>query len=244
MNHNSDTPPGLYSGYEAWKGWDELFSYTLDKADYFAGETRGLAVAGAEVLEIGFGSGDFLQWAADRGARIAGTEINPALLDAARERAIELLDTEFERIADDYAGRFDTIVAFDVFEHFTIEKIVLRLRAAEIMLKVGGHLVLRFPNAQSPFGLSPQHGDPTHLCCLSRSVFEQLIQDTAFEMVRYDRPFRARGRTPGVILARLIRHVLRDLISVSLNFIYATRIPYDPVAVLVLRKDTLSEIRT
>ena len=66
MSSNStsvEAASGLYSGYEAWKGWDDLFSYTPYKADYFAGETRGLAIAGAEVLEIGFGSGDFLQWA-------------------------------------------------------------------------------------------------------------------------------------------------------------------------------------
>src|SRR5690606_8222202 len=92
----SDNPPAgtadLYSGYENWKGWHDLFCYSSDKADYFAGETRGVAVAGAQVLEIGFGSGDFLQWAIDCGAKVVGTEINPALLKAAAERGIELLD--------------------------------------------------------------------------------------------------------------------------------------------------------
>ncbi|MFC5385280.1 hypothetical protein ACFPLB_04770 [Aquamicrobium segne] len=58
---STETAPGFYSGYEAWKGWSNLFCYTPDKADYFAGETRGLAIAGGEILEIGFGSGDFLQ---------------------------------------------------------------------------------------------------------------------------------------------------------------------------------------
>lgn len=228
-----------YAGYENWKGWNELFQYTPDKADYFAGEMRGLAIARADVLEIGFGSGDFLQWVIDRGARVAGSEINPVLLDAAAGRGVALVEPEFEQVADQYAGHFDTIAAFDVFEHFTLDEIVARLRAAEKMLKPGGHLLLRFPNAQSPFGLAPQHGDPTHRTALSRSLFERLIQGSSFEIVRYGHEFRAKGRSPDVFLARLVRHLLRDAISLCLNFIYATRIPYDPVAVMVIKKRTV-----
>lgn len=230
-NHSS-----LYAGYENWKGWDALFRYTPDKADYFSGETRGLPIAQADVLEIGFGSGDFLQWAMDNGASAAGTEVNPVLLDEAGGRGIALVDPEFERVADEYAEYFDTIAAFDVFEHFMLEEIVARLDAAEKMLKPGGYLLLRFPNAQSPFGLAPQHGDPTHRTALSRSLFEQLIQGSSLEIVRYGHQFRAKGRSPGVFLVRMVRHLLRDAISLCLNFIYATRIPYDPVAVIVMRK--------
>jgi len=226
----------FYSGYDKWKGWIDLFRYTPEKADYFSGETHGVAIAGAEVLEIGFGSGDFLQWAIDKGAKVAGTEINPVLLKAAVQRGIELLDADFERITDAHAGRFDTIVAYDVFEHFSLDEVTTRLHAAERMLKSGGHLVLRFPNAQSPFGLAPQHGDPTHRSCLSKSVLEQLIQSCAFEIARYDHQFRTKGRTPAVFLVRFARHLLRDLISAFLNFVYSTRFPYDPVVVIVLRK--------
>ena len=113
---------------------------------------------------------------------------------------------------------------------------VVRLHAAERMLKPGGHLLMRFPNAQSPFGLVPQHGDPTHRSYLSRSVFEQLIQGSAFEIVRYDHEFRVKGRTPAVFVVRLIRYLMRDLISACFNFIYTTRIPYDAVVVISLRK--------
>ena len=157
-------------------------------------------------------------------------------LAAAAERGIELLDADFERIADTHAGRFDAIIAFDVFEHFSYDEVVVRLHAAERMLKPGGHLLMRFPNAQSPFGLVPQHGDPTHRSYLSRSVFEQLIQGSAFEIVRYDHEFRVKGRTPAVFVVRLIRYLMRDLISACFNFIYTTRIPYDAVVVISLRK--------
>lgn len=230
------TASSLYTGYETWKGWTKPFTYSVEEASYFAEETRGLAIMGAEVLEIGFGSGSFLAWARDRGAKVAGTEINAASIKAAQDAGIELIDAEVERIAHRHTERFDTIVAFDVFEHFTLDEIIVRLRAAETMLKPQGCLLLRFPNAQSPFGFAPQYGDPTHKTALSRSAFELLIQDTSFEVVRYGPSFRVGGRPFVKRAVRCMRAAARTLISRTLNLIYCQNIPWDPVVVLVLRK--------
>lgn len=81
----------LYTDYEGWKGWTKPFTATPDERAYFEGETRDVKIRAADVLEIGFGSGSFLAWARERGARIAGSEINETLLTAAREEGIELL---------------------------------------------------------------------------------------------------------------------------------------------------------
>ncbi len=229
-------PNALYAGYEEWKGWDRPFTYTGDDASYFAGEMRGIDVAGKRVLEIGFGSGSFLAWARSRGAEIAGIEIIETMLQAARYEGVELLDPAIEEIAGDNAERYDVIVAFDVFEHFTLDVVVSRLAAVRTMLKPGGHLVLRFPNAQSPFGLPPQNGDPTHRSALSRSVFEQLCQAVPFEFVRYAPSYRAPGNGIARRIVRALRGALRDGISGLLNFIYSSNIPWDSVVVLVLRK--------
>jgi hypothetical protein len=226
----------LYAGYEAWKGWSKLFIVGAGEAAYFAGETRDVKVQNAVVLEIGFGSGSFLTWAQQCGASIAGTEINQVLLQAARDFGVKLLPADFERVSHEHAGRFDTIVAFDVFEHFSLSEIVARLKAAEIMLKANGHLIMRFPNAQSPFGLAPQNGDPTHKAALSRSVFEQLIQDTTLEVVRYSPCFRVRSGSLPKRIAHGVRTAARGLISWSLNAIYSQDIPWDPVVVLVLQR--------
>src|SRR5262245_11619440 len=123
----SDQSP--YLGYESWKHWQRPFAFTTEEATYYAGETTGLRVDGAAILEIGFGSGSFLAWAQGRGARPVGSEINPVLIEAARGFGIELLPADFETIAASHAGRFDTIVAFDVFEHFTRREIASRLVA-------------------------------------------------------------------------------------------------------------------
>jgi SAM-dependent methyltransferase len=227
---------GLYDAYESWKGWSKPFAYSVEEAEYFAGECRGVDVAGAHVLEIGFGFGAFLAWARDQGARVAGAEINPVSLEAARASGIELLPSDFETVARDHAGRFDTIAAFDVFEHFTIEEAAARLSAVEIMLRPGGRLLLRFPNAQSPFGLAPQFGDPTHKSALSRGVFEQLAAASSLDVERYAPAFRTLGRGLFRRLGRRSRYLARDLVSGLFNAIYGASIPWDPVVALVLRK--------
>jgi 2-polyprenyl-3-methyl-5-hydroxy-6-metoxy-1,4-benzoquinol methylase len=225
-----------YRGYVAWKGWDRLFACSAEDARYFAGETRGLAVAGADVLEIGFGSGSFLDWAQKQGACVTGVEIIPELVEAARERGIALLPTQLEAVAFAHAESFDTIVAFDVFEHLPVDLVATRLATCARMLRAGGHLLLRFPNGQSPFGLVPQAGDPTHLSKLSRGAIEHLMHGTGFEVVRYAPSFRIAGGGPAKALARRLRYVIRDIISAALNAIYAESIPWDPVVVIILRK--------
>jgi SAM-dependent methyltransferase len=239
-NPASSEGSDLYAGYEQWKGWNKPFAVSAGERAYFEGELQGLKISGAEVLEIGFGSGSCLAWAREQGARVAGTEINEALLAAARMFGVDVLPADFERTASDWAGRFDTIVAFDVFEHFAVADVVTRLRAAETMLKPDGHIILRFPNAQSPFGLAPQNGDPTHKSALSLNVFEQLTQGMSFKVVRYGPSFRVSGRAGGGGLAkglvRAVRYTMRDLIGKVLNFTYSQNIPWDPVVVLVMRR--------
>ena len=233
---NAPDKNNLYHGYERWKGWDEPFSFSPDDADYYAGECREARIKGADVLEVGFGQGGFLAWAGRQGARLSGTEINDKLCQLAGAQGVELLPVELTDIAADHAGRFDTIVAFDVFEHMQLDEIGDSLRACDTMLKAGGHLIMRFPNGQSPFGLAPQHGDPTHKTALSLAKLEPLLQRTGFKVVRYGAAYSAPGRGGGKRLVRALRKILRKGLSTVFNFAYAQATVWDPVVTLVLCK--------
>jgi len=80
-----------YSGYEDWKGWIVLFACDEDMADYFRIECAGMRITGANVLEIGFGSGSFLAWAKSQGATLFGTELIPSLNEEAKRFGVEVL---------------------------------------------------------------------------------------------------------------------------------------------------------
>jgi len=122
MNKESDlgTDKSTYLGYEAWKCWENPFTFTADEAADFEGECRNVQIAGAKVFEIGFGSGNFLAWAQGKGANVAGSEINPASIEGACSQGIELLPPTFENVAEAHADRFDTVVGFDVFERVRV----------------------------------------------------------------------------------------------------------------------------
>jgi 2-polyprenyl-3-methyl-5-hydroxy-6-metoxy-1,4-benzoquinol methylase len=227
---------GHYAHYEEWKCWETYFEFDAEDAEYYAGELRGVPLVGKRVLEIGFGTGSFLAWARTHGARIAGTEINERSLAEAKRLGVELLDPAIEHIEDQHAGCFDVVVGFDVFEHFDLEEIQARIRAAETMLKPGGFIVLRFPNGQSPFGLAPQNGDVTHKTALAKEKMEQICHGARLEAVRYTGSYGVRGPWGPTRVVRAFRRFAQGMIGASLNLIYATDIPWDPVVVLVLRK--------
>lgn len=225
-----------YAQYTRWKRWGVPFAYSPTQARYFRIETRGVRIADADVLEIGFGSGAFLAWARSLGARVSGTEIIPELVEEASRHEVSLLPPDFEAASERFTESFDTIVAFDVFEHFLLSEVVTRLDAAHAMLRPGGHLILRFPNGQSPFGLTQQHGDPTHMSVLSLGKLEPYIARRGWNVVRYEGQAIVGGGGALRRSVRLFRSVLRGLVARTIRFVYAVAHPMDAVVVLVLRK--------
>ena len=230
------SPHRHYIGYEAWKGWAKPFTFTEEEAEYFSGELNGIPLAGNDVLEIGFGPGNFLAWASAAGANVAGTEVNPVLLEAARRNGLSILDADLSRAAAGHRGQFDVVVAIDVFEHLGCDEVDAALRAVDEMLRPGGYLILRFPNGQSPFGLLPQNGDVTHRTALSKDTVEQLCRETGLRAIRYRGSYRVRGPLGLTRVVRKLRAVARDTLGAILNSVYALDIPWDPVVVLVMRK--------
>jgi 2-polyprenyl-3-methyl-5-hydroxy-6-metoxy-1,4-benzoquinol methylase len=225
-----------YQSYHAWKGWDNPFTCPPALADYYAAEFAGIALHGARLLEIGFGNGEFLAWASEQGAVVAGSEITSESIAAAKTRGLTLVPPDFED-GPTAATTFDIIVAFDVFEHLPVAAITAKLSAIAAMLSPGGWLLLRFPNGQSPFGLDSQHGDATHVTALSRAKIEQYAAGLPLATHRYGGAARVRGRGVAQRVVRAVRYALRDMHMALLRFVYATDTIYEPVVTLVMRRN-------
>lgn len=234
----TDTSPTLYEGYHDWKNWDAFFTTTADQAGYFRRELSGLRIRDADVLEIGFGTGSCVAWMAARGARVSVTELSERSREAARKAGYGVLDADLPSSAAAHAGAFDTIIAFDVFEHLPIDEVQRYLDSCATLLRPGGRLLLRFPNAQSPFGLKPQMGDPTHRSFLSADAMRLLLVGRPLRIARYGGSYLYRGRPfSPVWVKRSARRLSQKLIAGLLRFTFATAIPYEPVVVLVLARD-------
>jgi cyclopropane fatty-acyl-phospholipid synthase-like methyltransferase len=117
-----------YQGYQRWKSWgaSRFGSYEAVDAVYFKTE---LARCGAtfgpatRVLELGFGSGSFAGWATDRGCAYFGLELIEELVVRGRQEGYRVASTP-EDLADDLEpASIDLIVAFDVFEHLSLQEL-------------------------------------------------------------------------------------------------------------------------
>lgn len=238
MNFESE-----YATYRDWKGWSDGPAVKASDYRYFDGEMKRARLGQARsVLEIGFGTGTFLAWGASRGVSVVGLEIIPELVKHAEGSGQEVylwnLVTAEDAAGGPLAGRqFDAVVAWDVFEHLTVEEGRRFLNRVAGLLRPGGRLVLRFPNGESPFYVPVQNGDYTHKMHVSRLKLEHLSIGNGFRVDGYFNAFRIADRRRTAWAKQMV-YLVRDVIELAVGHIYyGKRRPLDPVATAVLVRE-------
>lgn len=230
-----------YADYAEHKGWapESFGKYTPLEARFYQAELLGL-VRGARVLEIGFGNGAFLGWARDQGAEVCGVELQEELVQRAREAGFRAFPTLAQALEDMHGRALDTVVAQDVIEHVADDELVGWLRSVVAPLGPGGHLFLKYPNGDSPFGRFYQHGDLTHRSTIGSLKLRQMAQHAGCSVVHLRNPYQvvARGGPlvaalkKGLFLAG--RWTLERLMQRL--FLDGHRVPLGPNVVALLRK--------
>lgn len=130
-------------------GYDEHMMLTVDGANEFYRHTASLLprAEGAEILDLGFGTGLELEYyfAMNPDARVTGIDMSRGMLDALRakfpDRSIDLIcDSYFD--VDMGRGKYDAVVSVESLHHFTGERKLPLYRSALNTLKPGGIFVL------------------------------------------------------------------------------------------------------
>ncbi|MCH8475204.1 MAG: class I SAM-dependent methyltransferase [Opitutales bacterium] len=231
-----------YDSYTKWKGWDtsELSNSNKERinASYHAILKKAKVPQAARILELGFGNGYFLEWARDHGYHSSGLEIIEELVTKAAANGHEVYCDRLLETNRFEPNSFDAIVAFDVFEHMSVDELRESLKKIDALLVVGGCVIARVPNAGSPFGQLLQNGDMTHLRAFTTTSMPQLLFDTALNQewagnsVRVLAGCRQKWK-------RYIAYILRDFLEWTLGFIYfGRRVAMDPTITLILRKSS------
>ena len=116
------------------------------------------------VLELGSGTGLFLAYLEAKGIdKFKGIDSDSNVLDYMPKSISEkMIIGDFWQTVEKLEDTFDRIVMFDVFEHFSFFEGHKLLGILKKRLSDEGKIVLRIPNASSPFGLQYQYGDLTH----------------------------------------------------------------------------------
>lgn len=161
------------------------------------------------------------------------------------ERARDFLGAEnvFDSLSDERLkplnGTMTHIVAFDVIEHVPMNELSALLVRARSLLAIGGRIILRFPNGDSPFGRISQHGDPTHVTTLGYQRLEFFARESGLKLTEIRGP---KLPTMGVGLRRGINrwvlNVMRSLIERIVGRLYfgGRRVALDPNYVAILAR--------
>lgn len=235
-----------YASYEEWKGWsaDDFGRYTRAESVYFAAELRRSGIgslAGLSVLEIGFGNGSFAGWARELGAGYVGLEAIPDLVHAAAVKGFSAHASFAELMQAESHGSLDLIVAFDVFEHLSVDELNEALSDIGALLRPGGVLLARVPSGDSPFARSIQHGDLTHRLTIGSSIVRQLAVTAGLEVVAISGPaFPLFGLGVVSFLRRAMVAATRALAYPLIQRLFMGGAPVvlAPTLVFVLRKRT------
>ena len=102
----------------------------------------------AKLLEIGCGTGKFLENIANITKNVSGLELNPMIARSASEKGFDVKNQMIEEHAEEYPNSYDVICAFQVLEH--IAQVKSFLDAALKLLKRNGKLIFSVPNNE-PF---------------------------------------------------------------------------------------------
>jgi len=185
------------------------------------------------LLDVGAGSGAFLQAARARGFRVEGNEFSSAAIHLAREKyGIDLSPASIEQ--DPRSDCFDVITLWGIIEH-AVDPAAL-LRGALRLLKPGGFLFVytpvwcaydelglflaRWKNGQWSL-LLDRRITPTHLQLFSQPVLERTVQQLGFEIVsaervcEYNLPVAAYLESLGV--PRLLRNGLARVLELLID---------------------------
>lgn len=136
------------------------------------------------LLDIGMGTGNFLNAARERGYTCAGVDFDPDALETARS-VFGLSDVYFGDVfsAKEKFGEhsFDVITAFQVLEH--VDNPHLFLTSARALLKTGGYMALAMPHRGFADWMKPGDKPPRHLSRWNERSLTSALGRAGFDVV-------------------------------------------------------------
>lgn len=129
-----------------------------------------------KVLEIGSGSGGFLESLVDKTDEIIGLELNPYAISVCKERGLSVFNELIESHASHKAEYYDVVCSFQVLEH--VYDVRNFIEYSVKALKPGGKLIISVPNNEPYFLRYNKYETlnlpPHHMGLWNKAVFEKL----------------------------------------------------------------------
>lgn len=137
----------------------------------------------ASILDLGCGHGALIYFAKKAGFKnITGVDRSPEQVTEAKRLGIEgVFEGDLMRSLEFLADEsLDSVISFDVIEHFTKDELLLFVDQVYRVLRKGGKWIIHTPNAESPFVGRIYYGDFTHELAFTRISISQLLKSSGF----------------------------------------------------------------
>lgn len=165
-----------------------------------------------KVLEVGCNTGTFLTRVSGITKNVVGLDFNPSAVEKARSIGVTALNESIEDHAETYAGKYDVLCAFQVFEH--LARIGPMLAAMLKALKPGGKLILSVPNNEPYFQrfskYDPLNMPPHHAGLWNLSAFTRLANEFEISLIDHQY-YGTRGLLPDAYLRSKLMADVRSL---------------------------------
>jgi SAM-dependent methyltransferase len=176
--------------------WDRLYAAFEDQ---FRGDSKELrerlkyylpffqeADKTTDILDLGCGKGDWLDLLRDEGLQARGVEINTVMLNACRERQLDVVEGD---VLDYLHGLPDSctnaVTAFHLIEHIPFETMLDLLNEIRRVLKPGGLIMLETPSPENLVVAACNfYSDPTHHKPVYPHTLTFILKNLGFTDVR------------------------------------------------------------
>ena len=204
----------VLSAVADWKTFDYLFEMLMGEPDF---PPLG------RVLDVGSGTGVFLEHAKKRGWRVFGVELSREHTQHCRRLGLPVVHGTFFDLSPP-AEPWDFVFMGDVIEHLPDPKGVLR--GIWEQLRPGGFLLISTPNIDSWAARLLQVKPEEHLFYFTRATLSRMLQETGFSPAwirKFDRhhnlralpfssTFQARRGRLFAWMAALLRRLPMDMV--------------------------------
>lgn len=147
----------------------------------------------APVLDLGCGRGELLLMLRDAGVDAVGVEADPALVQAARRRGLEVIEGDcVEVLGDQQSSHWGAVTAIHLMEHLEGAAALSLLHEVRRILRPGGIFLAECPNPRNlRVGASEYWIDPTHRRPLMPETLELFVSAAGLEVEQlgYLHPF-------------------------------------------------------
>ena len=135
------------------------------------------------ILDIGCGQGAYVGQLLSLGfEQTRGVDVSPEQVKIARESGLTQVTLGDYRDSLNVTD-WDVVIATDFFEHLTRTDALQAMELIRRALRPAGLLILRVPNAGSPFGGILRYGDLTHETSFTARSLSQLGAATGFAQI-------------------------------------------------------------